>query len=129
MDQPPDTAKVLPLLSGWLPAISWAGLIFLLSAQADLRFLPDDAADFVLRKLGHAGVFGILALLLWRALAWTTAWRRPWAWALVLTIVYAASDELHQGLVAGRHPSPLDVGIDATGALAAIIVIWFIRAR
>jgi len=36
--------------------------IFAFSAQPDLRFLPDDFFDFVVRKVGHAGVFGVLAL-------------------------------------------------------------------
>jgi len=31
--------------------------------------------------------------------------------------------------VAGRHPSPLDVGIDAIGAITAIVVITVIRSR
>ena len=93
-----------PLLSGWAPVVVWAALIFVLSAQPDLRFVPDAALDFVVRKLGHMGVFGILALLSWRALAGTTAWRRPGAWAFALAVLYAATDELHQGLVAGRHP-------------------------
>jgi VanZ like family len=88
-------------------------LIFILSAQPNLRFVSDAALDFVVRKLGHIGVFGILALLLWRALAETTGWRRPWAWAFALTVLYAASDELHQGFVAGRHPSVADVTIEA----------------
>ena len=107
----------------WLPAIAWAGLIFAFSAQPNLRFVPDEFLDFVVRKLGHMGVFGILALLLWRALATTTAWRRPWAWALALTVLYAVTDELHQGGVAGRHASAVDVGIDAAGALIAVAAV------
>jgi hypothetical protein len=55
-----------------------------------LRFVPDPGLDFIIRKLGHMGVFGILALLLWRALVGTTAWRQLWAWAFVLTVLYAA---------------------------------------
>ena len=82
-----------------------------------------------MRKLGHLGVFGILALLLLHALAGTTAWRRPWAWAFALTVLYAASDELHQEFVAGRHLSALDVGIDATGALIALVATGIIRSR
>ena len=112
-----------PLLFGWAPVVAWATLIFVLSAQPDLRFVPDAGLDFVVRKLGHMGVFGILALLLWRALAGTTTWRRPWAWAFALTVLYTASDELHQGLVAGRHLSAVDVAIDATGALIAVVTV------
>ena len=74
-------------------------------------------------------VFGILALLLWRAVASTTAWRRPWAWALALAVLYAITDELHQGFVAGRHPSAVDVGIDAAGALIAIAAVGLFRSR
>ncbi len=116
-------------LAAWTPAVAWAGLIFALSAQPNLRFVPDEGLDFLIRKAGHMGVFGVLALLLWRALARTTAWRRPWAGALALAIVYAAGDELHQGFVIGRHPSILDVGIDATGALAALVASALIRSR
>ena len=97
-------------LVAWLPAVAWAGLIFMLSAQPGLRFAPDDAMDLVLRKTGHMAVFGILALLLWSAVAATTTRRRPWAWALALTLAYAAFDELHQGSVPMRHASWVDVG-------------------
>jgi VanZ family protein len=126
------TTRSLPsssLLFGWLPVVAWAALIFVLSATPNLRFVSDPGLDFVVRKLGHMGVFGILALLLWRALAGTTAWRRPWAWAFALTVLYAASDEFHQGFVAGRHPSATDVGIDAAGALIALVAVELIRSR
>jgi VanZ family protein len=116
-------------LLAWVPVVAWAALIFALSAQPNLRFVSDPGLDFVVRKLGHMGVFGILALLLWRALEGTTAWRRPWAWAFALTVLYAASDEFHQGFVAGRHPSATDVGIDAAGALIALVAVGLIRSR
>jgi VanZ family protein len=118
-----------PLLFAWVPVIGWAALIFAFSAQPDLTFVPDAGLDFVVRKVGHMAVFGILALLTWRALAVTTTLRRPWAWALVLTILYAISDELHQGTVAGRHASASDVVIDAIGAVLAVATVWFIRSR
>jgi VanZ family protein len=116
-------------LLAWLPVLAWAGLIFAFSAQSDLRFVPDPGIDFVVRKLGHMGVFGILALLIWRALASTTGLRRPWAWGFVLAGLYAATDELHQGFVAGRHPSPVDVTIDAVGALIAVALILVLASR
>jgi len=111
----------------WAPVAVWAGLIFALSAQPNLTFMPDAGADFVVRKLGHMAVFGILALLLWRAVAATTNLRRPWAWGLVLAVLYAATDELHQAFVETRHPSPLDVGIDAAGALIAVVAVLLIQ--
>ena len=129
-ERTPRPAHALgPLLFGWLPAIAWAGLIFVFSAQPNLRFVPDEGLDFLVRKAGHMGIFGILALLLWRAMASTTAWRRPWAWALALAVLYAITDELHQGFVAGRHAAAVDVGIDATGALIAVVAVGLIRSR
>jgi VanZ family protein len=115
--------------SGWVAAFGWAALIFVASATPDPRFLPDESLDFIVRKIGHMGVFGILALLIWRALVMTTAWRRPWAWAIVLAVVYAASDELHQAVVVRRHASVVDVGIDAAGALIAVSLAWLVRSR
>jgi VanZ family protein len=113
----------------WFPAIAWAGLIFALSAQPNLRFAPDARMGFVTRKAGHMAVFGILTLLLSRAVAGTSAWRRPWAAALGLAVLYANTDEVHQGFVAGRHESAVDVGIDATGALIAVVAMGLVRSR
>jgi VanZ family protein len=113
----------------WLPVIVWAGLIFAFSAQPNLRFAADPGLDFLVRKAGHMAVFGILALLLWRALASTSAWRRPWAWSVALAILYAITDEFHQGFVAGRHESAVDVGIDAAGALIAVVGAGIVRSR
>ncbi len=112
-------------LLAWLPVLAWAAVIFGLSAQPNLRFVSDEGLDFVVRKIGHMGVFGILALLVWRGLGMSTAWRRPRTWTVALgaTALYAISDELHQGFVAGRHPSPVDVGIDGAGAAVAIGVV------
>ncbi len=116
-------------LLAWSPVLIWAALIFVISAQPNLRFVSDAGLDFVVRKIGHMLVFAILALLLWHALAGTMARRRSAACAFALTVLYAASDELHQGLVAGRHPSAFDVGVDATGALIALVAATLILAR
>ncbi len=130
MDETPVPPRGAPHPVGaWLPVIAWAGLIFVLSAQPGLRVVPDEAADLVLRKLGHMAVFGILALLAWRAVDRTTSGRRPWAWALAFAVGYALTDELHQAFVATRHPSLVDVAIDALGAVLAVAGIALVRSR
>jgi VanZ family protein len=91
--------------------------------------VPDDGTDFVVRKAGHMAVFGVLALLLWYASDVTSTWRRPWAWAFALTVLYAITDEVHQGLVAGRHASAVDVAIDAAGALITVAALRIITSR
>jgi VanZ family protein len=125
----PATPLTRRRLLAWAPPVAWAALIFIASAQPGLRFVPDEGLDFIVRKLGHMAVFGILALLLWRAFATTTAVRRPWAWALALTVLYAVTDELHQAFVAGRTSSARDVAIDAAGAVIAVAVVVAVAAR
>ena len=106
----------------WLPVLAWAGIIFAFSATPNLRVAQAADVDFVVRKAGHMFVFGVLAVLVWRALA-STAVRHTMVWSWVLTVGYAASDEFHQSFTAGRHPSPVDVVIDSCGALLFLLAL------
>ena len=101
-------------LALWLPVVAWAALIFTLSSIPDLS-TGLGTWDLVLRKLAHATEYGIFGALLLRALG------RPVPAALA-AVAYAASDELHQHFVTGRHASPLDVAIDAAGVVAGIAI-------
>jgi VanZ family protein len=109
-------------VSLWLPVLFWAAFIFYLSSIPHLRFLTNDLWDFIVRKIGHLGVFGILARLLARAFAGSRywSWKKIFAWSLILTILYACTDEYHQTYVPGRHASATDVSIDTLGAWAAL---------
>jgi hypothetical protein len=40
-----------------------------------------------------------------------------------MTLAYAATDDFHQALTAGRHPSPVDVGIDSLGVLLCLLAL------
>ena len=95
------------VLSAWLPVVAWAGLIFTLSSIPDLG-TGLGGWDLVLRKLAHAAEFAVLGLLLLRAIGDVSS-------AFVLAAAYAVTDEIHQAFVPGRHASPLDVVVDATG--------------
>ena len=79
----------------------------------------------MVHKVGQLFVFGILAVLIWRALGDSEV-RRAMVWAWVLAAAYAAMDEFHQGFAAGRYPSSVDVGIDSVGALLglAALALW-----
>lgn len=101
----------------WAAAVTWMGLIFIVSAQPTLPLLLDspDLQDVA----GHFVAYAILAALLRWALAGSGV-RRPGVWALVLSVLYAFSDEFHQGFVPGRHPDPLDILTDVAGAAAAL---------
>jgi VanZ family protein len=115
----------------WLPAAAQATLIFVLSAQPDLHLADEPLLDFILHKAGHLAVYAILAALVAWALDLPGAVRsRVWTLAVVACLIYAATDELHQGFVPGRHPTPVDVAIDTFGALLGLAAYaWITRNR
>lgn len=103
------------MASRWLPVLIWAGVIFAFSSIPSLNS-GLGTWDYVLRKGAHMTEYAILALLLVRATG-------SYAWAFGLAVAYAASDEVHQLFVRGRHGSPLDVAIDAAGALIGLALL------
>ena len=88
-----------------------------------------DAIVFGARKCAHATVYGILALLFWRALHKPAKTGQNWSWAqarlvLILSALYAATDELHQSFVPSRQASVWDVLLDTAGAGLALVLLW-----
>jgi VanZ family protein len=104
-------------VSRYGPPLAVMALIFALSATPDLSS-GLGWWDLLLRKLAHITIYAVLWLTLGRA----TDWRRPLA-ATAIALLYAVSDEIHQAFVHGRHGTPVDVGIDAVGAAAAVLLI------
>jgi VanZ family protein len=105
----------------WLPVVAWAALIFAFSSVPDLG-TGLGGWDLVLRKLAHAAEFAVLGALLARATDRAGL-------ALVLGVLYAVSDEVHQSFVPGRLGSPVDVAIDAAGVAVGVFVWQSVRAR
>jgi VanZ family protein len=103
------------MASRWLPVLVWAGVIFGFSSIPSLS-THLGTWDLILRKAAHMTEYAILAVLLRRATG------SP-GWAFVIAVAYAATDEFHQTFVPGRHGSPVDVGIDAIGALIGLAVV------
>jgi VanZ family protein len=103
------------LLTVWIPVVAWAAVIFTFSSIPSLS-TGLGTWDTILRKGAHVTEYAVLGALLYRALG-----REPLA--LAVGIAYAATDELHQYFVRGRHASPVDVAIDAVG-LAAGMLLW-----
>ena len=105
----------------WLAALAWMGLIFWLSAQPDLPHAPEPWLDMVVKKAGHAVLYGVLAWLYLRALQGNgLSSGRTRLLAFGLAVLYAVTDEVHQSFVPGRTPSPWDVLIDGAGAALAV---------
>jgi VanZ family protein len=106
------------------PPVVLMAIIFFLSAQPDLNS-GLGTWDTVLRKIAHMIEFGVLWFLWWRALGYG----HPGA-SIAIALGYAASDEIHQSFVEGRHGSPWDFAIDAAGVgLAGLAVTLRSRVR
>jgi VanZ family protein len=103
------------MASRWLPVLIWAAVIFAFSSIPSLNS-GLGGWDYVLRKCAHMTEYAILAILLVRATA-------SYLWAFPLAVGYAVTDEIHQLFVRGRHGSPVDVAIDAVGALIGL-ALW-----
>jgi VanZ family protein len=110
-------------LDPWAPPLVLMAVIFLLSAQPDLNS-GLGTIDLIGRKILHATEYALLTFLWWRALRTVTD--RPGqaiALAFAAAVAYAATDEIHQHFVEGRHGTPVDVGIDALGAATSALLI------
>ena len=132
----------------WLPVILWMCFIFWMSTDTFssqntfswiemlLRFLalkiPSHKMVFIhvlIRKAGHVTEYFVLGLLLFRTFRGgsTSSW--SWRWpllAVIIVVLWAASDEFHQSFVSSRTASAVDVAIDTAGGILAqfIAFLW-----
>jgi VanZ like family len=120
-----------PQFVAWAPALVVMALIFVASAQP--KQIPPSSPgqvyfsgimpifaggwDALVKKSAHVVAYGVLAVLILRALlAHGLSPREAAPLAIVLTVAYALTDELHQAFVTGRHSSVIDIGFDYAGA-------------
>lgn len=113
-------------ITRWGPLISWCALIFYLSSVSDLS-TGLGVWDLILRKLAHIAEYAVLTWLAIRArVAGRSRSNRTTAiWAIVFSVLYAISDEIHQSFVPSRGPSAIDVLIDSLGV--CLVYLWFLR--
>jgi VanZ family protein len=99
----------------------------------------------LIRKTGHFVGYGLVSLGFFEGWRYTFAAKprkrsllfvMSAATALFSTLALASWDEWHQSLIPGRTSTPVDVGIDFSGAFAAhllllliLLVVWRIRSK
>jgi VanZ family protein len=117
--------KIIKSLSLWLPVVLWAGLIFKFSSGTVPSASQIYWQDFAVKKIGHFLLFGILAVLIYRALIGQGLSRKKAAvWAVTMAFLYGATDEYHQMFTQGREAKVRDVLIDGVGAGMVIYFIY-----
>lgn len=75
--------------------------------------------DFIIHKLGHFTLYGLLGLTLYMATG------RSAVKAMLIVVLFAVSDEVHQGFVIGRSSRLGDIILDT--ASASLFILLFIR--
>ncbi len=111
---------------GMLPAIAVMGAIFVLSHQEKP---PSVGSDPQLSAVaGHLLGYGVLALALLFGLRWAGMPFRSAAWIAVLaSMAYGVTDELHQRFIPGRQADPWDLLADTIGAVVAVGLVVLCR--
>lgn len=106
----------------WLPVLIWMGFIFYLSSLQNPLTEPRIAYpkiyfyfDFQ-HFIYHIIEYLVLSFLLYRALVFNS--KNPQTLAILIAVLYAITDEIHQFYVPGRIPSVFDVAIDSFGAVS-----------
>ncbi|MGH7943043.1 MAG: VanZ family protein [Limisphaerales bacterium] len=133
----------------WVPVLVWMAVIFGASADAHsyehssrilipvLHWLFPHMPMWEIerihnfsRKCCHVIEYAIFGFLVFRAVNFSRNPLPPWSWprvcgALLLVLLYAASDEFHQSFVPNRTPRVFDVCIDTAGGAAGLLAAWF----
>jgi VanZ family protein len=114
-----------------LPAIAWAAAIFLVSSIPGSK-LPS-IAHFINDKLLHCTEYFVFGLLIYRALE-PRKNRNKFSWMrlvipVVVVILFALTDEYHQGFVPGRTEDLLDALADTLGGILSASLMYIIEKR
>ncbi len=114
-------------------AAVWMSLIYYLSSIPGDQLGPDTMVVNMIKKSGHAIIFGVLAALYLYALKGRKSLIETqdtlFVLCLLLTLLYSVSDEYHQSFTPGRHSSGKDVFIDFCGALTVLVILYVLKTR
>lgn len=109
----------------YLPSLLWASLIFVLSNQQKLPGFDLSLVDFIFKKSAHIFVYAVLYYMLFLAYLKTNPSqplnKKHYLIPLIIGIIYALSDELHQSTVKGRYPNVRDVAYDFLGMMSILL--------
>lgn len=120
--------------------ILWMGLIFKMSSYNGIdsgnqsgfivNFIANifninnlDIISFIVRKIAHLSEYLILGILVHNLIK---NYNKKTFIAILICIIYAISDEIHQIFVPGREFKLLDICIDSIGSIIGIYMYKYI---
>ncbi|OGM88994.1 hypothetical protein A2597_00355 [Candidatus Woesebacteria bacterium RIFOXYD1_FULL_46_19] len=109
----------------WLPPVIWAVVIFVFSARPVTPASQIFWQDFLLKKSAHVVEYAIFSVLVYRALKESGVRKyNAGLVAILIAVIYGATDEYHQSFTPGREPRVRDVFFDTIGSVLAIYWLW-----
>ena len=116
---------MMRFLCRWGPALGLMIVIFIMSSQPKSDVPDFGVWDLPVKKGSHMIGYALLGVAMLRGVRGDALLaRRHYVWALVLTALYAMTDEYHQTFVPGRGGNVWDVGVDALGATISLSLRW-----
>lgn len=79
--------------------------------------------SFIVRKLAHYTEYTILGILVYNLIY---SYNKKIYISIIICIIYAISDEIHQLFVPGRSCQITDILIDSMGSVTGIILLYII---
>lgn len=117
----------------WSLLTLWLILVIFLSCQSgnesgglshwmanNIFGIPGDEFHAILRSCAHFSIHFILAILMYAAAYYS--YDNPRAFATMLGLLVAVSDELLQFYIPGRYPELIDIVVNSSGILLGVLI-------
>lgn len=117
----------------WSLLTLWLILVIFLSCQSgnesgglshwmanNIFGIPGDEFHAILRSCAHFSIHFILAILMYAAAYYS--YDSPRAFATMLGLLVAVSDELLQFYIPGRYPELVDIVVNSAGILLGVLI-------
>ncbi len=86
-----------------------------------------DRIESIIRKIAHYSIYTLVGILLMSLMStYKMKELDRIAVSLIVGVIYAATDEIHQAFVPGRGPLITDVILDTMGVLTGIFIVMLV---
>lgn len=111
------------IIEYWLPVFLWMAIIFSFSSNQVSGTSQVVVKDFLVKKSAHLVEYALLSILCYRALVKSGLNNfKSIALSILISGLFAISDEFHQSTVPGRESTTRDIIIDIIGAVTGLLV-------
>lgn len=95
----------------------------------DLNAFFGNLSNFMVRKASHFLEYFILAILLFNIIKGKFEIKKVFIISIVIVVLYACTDEIHQIFIPGRTARIKDIFIDTVGGSMGLLVGYFINKK